>query len=260
MKILSWNVNGLRAVFRRDFSGWLKKSWANIVCLQEIKAKDDQIPAELHHLADYKLFTHPARKPGYAGVAVFTKTKPLSVETKLGLKRFDGEGRFLKLIYPEFTLLNLYLPHGGRQKENLKYKLAVYDYLIDILKKIKNKPVILVGDFNIAHAEVDLARPKDNQKNIMFTSEERVQLNKLIDLGFIDTFRKYHQSGGNYTWWPYFRHARARNLGWRIDYGFVTKKLTPRLKDAFILKDILGSDHCPIGLEIGDLSRAKSRD
>jgi exodeoxyribonuclease-3 len=253
MKILSWNVNGLRAVCRRDFPGWLRKSEADIICLQEIKADHDQIPEELRHLKNYYLFSNPAQKAGYAGVAVFSKTKPSAVETKLGLKRFDSEGRFLKLTYSGFTLLNLYLPHGGRQKENLDYKLEVYDYLLGYLSKALQPAqgkLIVIGDFNIAHTGLDLARPKNNQKNTMFTPEERVRLDKLIDLGFTDTFRKHHQSGGNYTWWPYFANARVRNLGWRIDYTFVSKKLTPRLKNAFILNDVFGSDHCPVGIEI----------
>jgi len=255
MKIISWNVNGLRAVFKKDFSGWLKKSGADIVCLQEIKANYDQIPEELCHLKNYYLFTNSAQKKGYAGVAVFSKIKPLAVETKLGLKRFDDEGRFLRLKFPDFDLINLYLPHGGREKENLGYKLVVYDYLLKdlpaTLRQAQGK-LILIGDFNVAHTELDLARPKNNQKNTMFTPEERACLDKLIDIGFIDTFRIYHQSGGHYSWWPYFANARARNLGWRIDYAFVSKKLTLRLKDAFILKEVFGSDHCPIGLEIGD--------
>lgn len=250
MKIISWNVNGLRAVYRRNFADWLVKSGADMVCLQEIKAKDEQIPAELHQLSDYKLFTNPAQKPGYAGVAVFTKIKPLVVETKIGLTRFDDEGRFLKLKFPDFELINFYLPHGGRKKENLDYKLKVYDRILSYLLPVISYKLVVVGDFNIAHTELDLARPKDNQKNIMFTPEERAKLNHLIDLGFIDTFRKYHKQGHNYTWWPYFRNARARNLGWRIDYGFVSRSLAQKLKDAFIMKEVLGSDHCPVGLEI----------
>lgn len=250
MRVLSWNVNGLRAVFKKNFLPWLKKSRADIVCLQEIKADHTQIPSKLHRLKNYYLFTNPAQKKGYAGVAVFSKNKPLVAEIKLGLKRFDNEGRFLRLDFENFSLINLYLPHGGRKKENLGYKLKVYDYLLDYLPRIKSKLLVLIGDFNIARTELDLARPKNNQKNIMFTPEERTRLDKLINLGFIDTFRKYHQSGGNYTWWPYRLNARARNLGWRIDYAFVSKKLKSKLKNAFILRDVFGSDHCPIGLEI----------
>ena len=156
----------------------------------------------------------------------------------------------LKLKYPDFTLVNFYIPHGGRQKENLSYKLEVYELLLNFLSKIKNQNVIVIGDFNIAHQEIDLARPKDNQKNIMFTPEERRKLDEIIELGFIDSFRIFNKKGGNYTWWPYFVDARERNLGWRIDYIFVSKPLWNKLKGAFILKDVYGSDHCPVGIEL----------
>jgi len=251
MKIISWNVNGLRAVYKRGFLKWLTKSRADIVCLQELKAQAAQIPADLLKPKNYSAYFNFASKKGYAGVAVYTKTKPVKTAKRLGLKRFDQEGRFLKLEYPKFTLINLYLPHGGRQKENLDYKLEVYQRLLNYLKRIKDQNLILIGDFNIAHQEIDLARPKDNRNNIMFTPAEREQLDQLISLGFTDTFRKFNQRGGHYTWWPYFAKARQRNLGWRIDYAFVSKKLAPKLKDAFILSKVPGSDHCPIGIQIG---------
>lgn len=250
MKIISWNVNGLRAVLKRGFLDWLKNSKAGIVCLQEIKLQEKTLPPELTNPAGYFSFFNFAQKLGYSGVAVFSKQKPLTIEKKLGFGRFDEEGRILKLKYPDFTLIILYLPHGGRQKENLNYKLEVYRHLLDYLKKIKNQKVFLIGDFNIAHAELDLARPRENKNNIMFTLEERRQIDKIINLGFCDTFRKFHRDGGHYTWWPYFASARQRNLGWRIDYAFASRKLTPRLKDAFILPGVLGSDHCPVGIEM----------
>jgi len=250
MKIISWNVNGIRAVYKRGFLKWLTNSRAGIVCLQELKAQAGQIPADLVKPKNYSVYFNFASKKGYAGVAVYTKTKPVKVSKRLGLKRFDQEGRFLKLEYPKFTLINLYLPHGGRRKENLDYKLKVYRRLLNYLKRIKDKNIILSGDFNIAHQEIDLARPKDNRNNIMFTPAEREQLDQLINLGFTDTFRKFNQNGGHYSWWPYFANARQRNLGWRIDYAFVSKKLAPKLKSAFILNRVPGSDHCPIGMEI----------
>ena len=250
MKIISWNVNGLRAVYRKDFLGWLKKSEADVVCLQEIKAQIDKIPAELQNPAGYFSFYNPAQKPGYAGTAVFTKRKPLKVITKIGFKQFDNEGRMLRLDYSDLILINFYLPHGGRSKENLGYKLEVYKYLFGYLGKIKNKPVVLVGDFNIAHEEIDLARPKDNKNNIMFTPQERSQIDKLVEMGFTDTFRRLHSAEKKYTWWPYFANARVRDLGWRIDYAFVSKKLAAKLKRAEILTDVLGSDHCPVRVEI----------
>lgn len=160
------------------------------------------------------------------------------------------EGRFLKLTFPRFTLINFYLPHGGRKKENLDYKLKVYDFLLNYLSKLVNEKVILSGDFNIAHEDIDLARPKQNQNNIMFTPEERKKIDNLIQLGYVDTFRIFNQEGGNYTWWSYMAGARERNLGWRIDYLFVSPGLKQDLKSAFILQEIAGSDHCPIGLTV----------
>ncbi len=248
MKIISWNVNGLRAVYKRNFLGWLKKSGADIICLQEIKIQEDKLPVDLSKPKGFQAFFNFAIKRGYSGVAVYTKIKPLSVERKLGFKRFDKEGRMLKLDFPSFSLINLYLPHGGRQKENLKYKLEVYRRILNFLRKIRNKPFVIIGDFNIANNEIDLARPKDNLDNIMFTLEERKQIEKIIEFGFVDTFRKFHKDGGWYTWWPYRLNARERNLGWRIDYVFVSKSLAPKIKDAFILNNTKGSDHCPIGI------------
>lgn len=250
VKIISWNVNGLRAVYKRNFLTWFKETNADIVCLQEIKASKEQLPSDLINIPDYHPYFNCAVKPGYSGVAVYTKQKPIATETKIGLKRFDEEGRVLKLIFPEFTLFNLYVPHGGRQKENLNYKLDVYDYLLNLFEKMRGERVILIGDFNVAHKEIDLARPKQNQKNIMFTQEEREQLDKFIALGFTDSFRKFHPEGGHYTWWPYFANARERNIGWRIDYAFFSKHLSTKMKEAFILPQVKGSDHCPIGLKI----------
>lgn len=248
MKILSWNVNGIRSVFNKGFLDWFNKVKADIVCLQEIKAQEEQIPVELFNLKNYHLYSNQAIRKGYSGVAVFTKQKPIKVDNTLGFKRFDQEGRILKLKYPNFTLINLYLPHGGRDKENLEYKLEAYGHLINYLKRKKNQNIVLTGDFNIAHQEIDLARFKSNKNNIMFTSEERKQIDRLISLGFIDSFRKFNKETGNYSWWPYAHNARQRNIGWRIDYAFVSEKL--KSKDAFILKNALGSDHCPIGVEL----------
>jgi len=250
MKIISWNVNGIRSIYKKGFLKWFNKTKVDIICVQEIKATVEQIPSKLIKLKDYHSYFNPAFKKGYAGVAVFAKKKSSKIEKKLGMNQFDKEGRVLKLQYPQFDLINLYLPYGVRDKSNLPYKLEVYDFLSKYLKKNKNKKLILSGDFNIAHQEIDLARPEQNKNNIMFTPKEREQIDKIIDLGFADTFRKFHQKGGNYSWWPYFANARARNLGWRIDYIFASKPLTSKLKKAFILNKVMGSDHCPIGIEI----------
>jgi exodeoxyribonuclease-3 len=250
MKIISWNVNGIRAVEKKGFSEWFKKENPDVLCLQEVKAQDGQIPKELMELKNYYSFFNFAQKKGYSGVAVFTKQKPVLVKNKIGLKRFDEEGRILYLEYKNIILINLYLPHGGRQKENLPYKLEVYKNLLKYFSKIKNKKVILLGDFNIAHQDIDLARPKNNKNNIMFTPEERANIDKILNFGFVDTFRHFNKIGGNYTWWPYFASARARNLGWRIDYVFVSKLILKQISKAFILPDVFGSDHCPVGIEI----------
>lgn len=250
MKIISWNVNGLRSVYKKGFLEWFEKINADIVCLQETKAQKKQLTPDLIKLENYHSFFNSAQKKGYSGVAVYSKNKPRVVKRKLGMKRFDSEGRLLELEYPDFTLVNLYMPHGSRQKENLDYKLECYKYLFKNLEKVKNKKIILIGDFNIAHKEIDLARPKQNKNNVMFTPQERKQIDKLIKLGFIDSFRKFHKRGGNYTWWAYMANAKQRNLGWRIDYAFLSKRLINSLKNAFILSKVKGSDHCPIGVEL----------
>ncbi len=251
MKIISWNVNGLRAVFKKDFLNWFKKENADIVCLQEVKAQEGQIPGSLVDPEGYFSYFSFALKKGYSGVAVYTKEKPLTVEKKIGLKRFDEEGRVLRLEYEDFILFDLYMPNGGQQKENLAYKLEAYDFLLEYLGKIRGKSVILTGDFNIAHEEIDLAQPEENKNNIMFTPEERKQIDRLIESGFVDIFRKLHQGEtGQYTWWTYFAQARSRNLGWRIDYVFVSEKMTKTVKNVFILPGVMGSDHCPVGIEI----------
>ena len=250
MKILSWNVNGIRAVYKKGFLDWLKKSRADIVCLQETKAQKEQLPFDLTQPKNYHSYFNSAARKGYGGVAIYTKEKPSKIESNLGLKRFDQEGRLLKLQFPHFILINLYLPHGGRKKENYGYKLEVYEQLIKYLRKTRREKILLIGDFNIAHQEIDLARPKDNVKNIMFTPKERKQIDRIIKLGFIDSFRKFHEEGGHYTWWAYIRNCRERNIGWRIDYAFASKSLTPKLRKAFILPKVKGSDHCPIGIKL----------
>ena len=255
MKIISWNVNGIRAAYKKNFLKQLNEIDADIVCLQEIKAQKAQLAElfapDLFGSSKYHLYSNPAQKSGYSGIAVLVKDKPLRIKNKLGMKHFDREGRMLTLEYPDFVLVNLYIPHGGRGKENLKYKLEAYCNLLKYFNELKTKNAILVGDFNVAHKEIDLARPKGNKNNIMFTPEERKQLDKIIELGFIDSFRKFcPKENGHYTWWPYLATLRERNIGWRIDYAFVTKNLAPKLKKAFILPKIVSSDHCPIGIEI----------
>jgi len=250
MKILSYNVNGIRAAHKKGFLKWLKNSRADICCLQETRASDRQFPDDLLNVSGYNLYLNPAVKKGYSGVAIYTRQKPEKIECQLGMERFDREGRVIKIQYPGFTLINFYFPHGGHGKKNLGYKLEAYRHLFDYLEKNKNKNIILVGDFNIAHREIDLARPKENRDNIMFTPEERKQIDKLIKSGFIDTFREFNKEEGNYTWWSYKYNAREKNIGWRIDYVFISRKMRPKLKGAFILNRVSMSDHCPIGIEM----------
>jgi exodeoxyribonuclease-3 len=250
MKIISWNVNGLRAVYKKNFLSWFKKTPADIYCLQEIKAQTKDIPQEFNNLAGYNSFYSFAHKKGYSGVAVYSKEKPLAVTNKIGFKKFEQEGRFLRLDFKKFILINIYLPQGDRTKKNIPYKLESYHRLLTYLQKIKSKPVVLIGDFNIAHTELDLARPQYNKKNTMFTPAERQMLDQIIKHGMIDTFRYFNKQNKNYTWWPYYYNARQRNIGWRLDYCFINKHLIKKLKQAYILKDVKGSDHCPIGIEL----------
>lgn len=252
MRIISWNVNGIRSAYKKGLLDFIKKENPNIFCLQEIKSNLSDIPNEITELKGYNKYYNTANKKGYSGVLVFSKEKPKKITDKLGLSRFDKEGRFLSLEFAKFTLINIYLPHGGRKKENLDYKLKVYTSLLNHIKRVKNKKVVLIGDFNVAHNEIDLARPKNNKNNIMFTKEEREQIDRIISLDFIDTFRVFNKKEGNYTWWPYFANARQRNIGWRIDYIFMTKNMLPQLKKAEILKEVNGSDHCPIAINLSD--------
>ena len=250
MKILGCNVNGIRAAYKKGFLKWLEDSRADIVCLQETRATREQLPDDLLDIKGYYLYLNPALKKGYSGTAIYAKQKPIKIDCKMGTKRFDQEGRFIKLEYSDFDLINIYFPHGGREKNNLQYKLETYKRFLNYLKINKSKNIILVGDFNVAHKEIDLARPKQNHKNIMFTSEERAQIDEIIQAGFVDTFREFHKKSGHYTWWPYSFNAKERNLGWRIDYIFTSKKMALKLKRAFILNKVNISDHCPIGIEI----------
>jgi exodeoxyribonuclease-3 len=250
MKIISCNVNGIRSAYRKGFLEFIQKENPDIFCLQEIKANKEDLPSELINVKGYFPYFNSAQKKGYAGVAVYTKWEPISINASLGCERFDVEGRILELDYSDFTLINLYIPHGGRQKENLDYKLEVYRGIFKKIDKLKNKNIILVGDFNIAHKEIDLARPKENKNNIMFTPEERKQIDKFLNLNLSDSFRQLNNNSGNYTWWPYAFNAKERNMGWRIDYIFVSKELTERIKGVDIYSKTNFSDHCPIGLEL----------
>lgn len=252
IKIISFNLNGIRAASRRGLQNWLEKEPADIFCFQEIRAEKQQIPPGLQERKDYCTYFNPALKKGYAGTALFTQKKPLSLKKSLNWQKFDQEGRMIEAEYQNFILINLYLPNGGRKQENMDYKLKSYDCLLGYLKKIisRKKPIILAGDFNVAHSEIDLARPQANKKNTMFTPSERKKIDQLIALGFKDSWRQLNSEPGHYTWWSHFAKARARNIGWRIDYIFVFLNSSLSLNQAYIYPQIMFSDHCPVGVEI----------
>lgn len=253
MKILCWNVNGIRAIHKKGFTEWMKEANPDILCLNETKASPEQLPDELLNIPGYtSYFSSSTVKKGYSGVAIYTKEKPLKVSHGYGDPRFDDEGRIIIAEYKNFTLINNYYPNGKASPERLKYKLDFYEAFLDYanaLKK-KGKNVVVCGDFNTAHKEIDLARPKENSKVSGFLPVEREWLDKFVADGYVDTFRMFNQEGNNYTWWDMVTRARERNVGWRIDYFFVNEKFKSKVKNAFILADVMGSDHCPYGIEI----------
>jgi len=252
MKLLSWNVNGIRAADKKGLFNWFIKYSPDILCLQEIKAIPEQIPPYLRNTPGYHVFWNPAERKGYSGVVTYTKTRPLSVKTGFGIDKFDNEGRILIAEYPSFTLFNIYFPTGKQGQERLDYKLKFYDTFLAYADnlKAKGKNIVVCGDFNTAHKEIDLARPKENEKISGFLPIERAWIDTFIDHGYADTFRYFNKEPNQYSWWDMKTNARERNVGWRIDYFFVNKELMPKVKNAFILQGILGSDHCPVGIEI----------
>lgn len=252
MRIVSWNVNGLRAIMKKGFIEWIEDFDPEILCLQETKLQDDQIPPEINALNEYVRYYSFAERKGYSGVAVFSKKKPEKVETKFGIERFDNEGRNLIIHYKEFTLINIYYPNGQMSHERLDYKMAFYDAFLDFANSLiqKGKKLIICGDFNTAHHEIDLARPKENENRSGFLPIERTWMDKFVKSGYIDTFRMFVKESGHYSWWDYKTRARERNIGWRIDYFFVSRNFKDKINKSFILEDVMGSDHCPVGIEI----------
>lgn len=251
MKIFTWNVNGIRSVFKTTFREWLAANDPDIVCLQETKADFNELPVEFSQIDGYyAYFNSTSLRKGHSGVAVYTKIKPVSVETKLGIERFDDEGRCLKLAFQDFTLFNFYIPNGSRDQHDMQYKLGVYQKLFPIFESMANQNIILAGDFNIAHTEMDLYYPKQNQNHTMFTPAERDQITQLLSLGYTDTFRYKYPDKKAYTWWPYMIGLRDKDIGWRIDYLFITQPLVPLLQGAFTQREALGSDHGPYGVTL----------
>jgi exodeoxyribonuclease-3 len=254
MKIISWNVNGIRAAHRKGFMEWLRKENPDILCLQETKAHPDQLGQELVNPGGYQTHWSSAEKKGYSGVALYLKDSPLQVSEGIGQAEFDAEGRTLVTEYPDFILYNGYYPNGQHDLGRVPFKLRYSDTVLShALKnqKQKKKPIILAGDFNTAHKEIDLARPKQNEGNTGFLPEERAWIDKLVGQGFIDIFREFEPGPHHYTWWSYRAGARRKNIGWRIDYFFVTPDLKAQVQNAYLLPQVMGSDHCPVVIELG---------
>lgn len=252
MKLLSWNVNGIRAVLGKGFGEFVAAQQPDILCLQETKARPEQVQLPLE-LGGYHDFWNSAQKPGYSGVAVFTREKPLNVTEGLGIEEHDKEGRVLTLEYPDFHLVNVYTPNAQDELRRLPYRL-VWDvaFRMHLAELAKTKPVIFCGDLNVAHNEIDLARPQANRRSAGFSDEERASFTELLGAGFTDTFRHFYPDKTEaYSWWSYRAGARGKNIGWRIDYFGATHGFMSNVKDAVILPDVLGSDHCPVGITLG---------
>jgi exodeoxyribonuclease-3 len=249
MKFISWNVNGIRACVQKGFLDYFKSVDADFFCIQETKMQEGQLVLELE---GYEQYWYSAEKKGYSGTAVFTKHTPLSVSRGIGIEEHDHEGRVLTLAYDRFYLVNVYTPNAKRDLLRLDYRMTWEDAFLAYLKKLEEtKPVIVCGDLNVAHREIDLKNPKTNRRNAGFTDEERDKISIMLSNGFVDTFRHFYPDlEGAYTWWSYMGKARANNTGWRIDYFIVSESLTPALNGAEIHAEILGSDHCPVVLDI----------
>jgi len=249
VKLISWNVNGIRAVLRKNFLDFLDSEKPDILCLQETKATPDDV--EQLWPATYTTYWNSAVKKGYSGTVIFTKERPLNVNKGIRIAEHDNEGRVLEAEYQDFFLVNVYVPNSKRDLSRLPYRQRWdADFLKHLKKLDKKKPVIFCGDLNVAHTEIDLTHPKANVRNHGFTDEERAGFTAMVKAGFVDTFREFEKDGGHYTWWSQMSNARARNVGWRIDYFLISKALRPRLKKAFIRPEVLGSDHCPVGIEL----------
>lgn len=249
MKLISWNVNGLRAVYKKGFEDFFYKIDADIFCIQETKMQEGQFELDLKEYEQY--FNYAVRK-GYSGTAIFTKIKPLNVTYGIGIDEHDQEGRVITLEFEKFYLVNCYTPNSGRELARLEYRMIWEDAFKEYLSKLDTqKPVILCGDLNVAHKEIDLKNPKTNRKNAGFTDQERQRISGLLESGFTDSYRYlYPEKENAYTWWSYMGHSREKNIGWRIDYFLTSNRISSKIKETHIFNEIYGSDHCPVGLDI----------
>jgi len=247
--LYSWNVNGIRAILKKGFLDFVAKYTPDVLCLQEVKAHAHQVELSLE---GYDVYWNSAQRPGYSGTAIFTKIKPLSVQVGVDLEEHDKEGRVITLEFQKFYLVNVYTPNAGEELKRLPYRMEWDREFLKFIKQLeKKKPVIVCGDLNVAHTEIDLANPKSNHGNSGFTDEERANFTKLLEAGFVDSFRYFYPNEPKkYTWWTYRFNARAKNVGWRIDYFCLSKDLSSIMKEAIILPEVTGSDHCPVGLVV----------
>jgi exodeoxyribonuclease-3 len=252
LRLLSWNVNGLRAAHKKGFLEWFLRERPDVLCLQETKAAPDQLPAELKEVAGYRAYFASAERKGYSGVALYSRLEPNEIKAGFGVKKFDVEGRTQLADFGDFLLFNVYFPNGKASEERLRYKMSFYRAFLKHVDKLKaeGRNVVVCGDVNTAHKEIDLARPKVNEKTSGFLPQERAWLDKFVAHGFVDAFRMFNREPGQYTWWDLKTRARERNVGWRIDYFFVSENFAGKVKAAYILPDITGSDHCPVELEV----------
>ena len=253
MKLISWNVNGLRAAVNKGFDDFFKKENADIFCIQETKMQEDQLDENIKGIfKEYNSYWNSAEKKGYSGTAIFTKKKPMDVTYGIGIEEHDKEGRVITLEFENFFMVNCYTPNAKRELERLDYRMVWEDEFRKYLLKLnESKPVVMCGDLNVAHEEIDLKNPKTNRRNAGFTDEERGKMTELLNAGFTDTFRYlYPDKPDMYTWWSYMFKAREKNAGWRIDYFIVSKSIENKIKESYIYSEIMGSDHCPVGLDL----------
>jgi len=254
MKLFSWNVNGVRAIEKKGFLDWMSSELPDVLCIQETKAKFEQLPDTLQNIDGYYSYWHSADKLGYSGVATFCREEPLHVQYGLGIEKYDQEGRVLITEFENFLLYNIYFPNGQKDEFRLQYKLDFYNDLLVILNDQveSGNNVIVAGDWNTAHQPIDLANPKANEKYSGFLPVERAQLDEYVEHGYVDSFRLFHDEPNRYSWWTYRYGARERNIGWRIDYFFTNQEFANQIANADIHENVMGSDHCPISLELSD--------